>query len=63
MPKVEITVKLTVDEFRRMLPKELQTLFDDLSSNLTNNSALSEEEAKSIVAQVILDAILSEKER
>lgn len=57
MPKIEVTVKLTPDEFRKSLSKELRELFDMLVSSLVEGSALSEEEAKGVVAQLMLDTL------
>ena len=60
MPKVEVTVTLTPDEFRKTLPEELRELFDRLTSSLSEGSALSMEEAKGLVAQMLLDALKKE---
>jgi len=57
MPKIEVTVKLTPDEFRKALSKELRELFDMLASSLVESSALSEEEAKGLVAQLMLNTL------
>ena len=57
MPKIEVTVKLTPDEFRKTLPKRLQEFFDSVVSSLTENTALSEEEAKVLVAKELLEAL------
>jgi len=57
MPKVKVTVSLSPDEFRRVLSKEFQEFFDKMVSYLTENTALSEEEAKSIVAREMLEAL------
>ena len=57
MPKVKVTISLSSDEFRRVLSKELQEFFDKMVSYLTENTALSEEEAKVIVAREILEAL------
>ena len=54
MPKVEVTVKMTPDEFRKTLPKTLQDFFDFTVSHLIYGTGLSEEEAKVIVAQELL---------
>jgi len=61
MPRVEVTMKLTPDEFRKALPKELREFFDALVSSLVEGSALSEEEAKGLVAQTMLDALKKER--
>jgi len=60
VPRIEVTVNLTPDEFREALPKELQELFDKLASSLSEGSALSVEEAKGLVAQMLLDALKKE---
>ena len=60
MPKIEVTVNLTPDEFREALPKELQELFDRLTSFLSEGSALSMEEAKGLVVQMLLDTLKKE---
>jgi len=60
MPKIEVTVNLTPDEFRESLPKELQELFDRLTSSLAEGSALSMEEAKGLVVQMLLDTLKKE---
>jgi len=52
---VETTIWITPDEFREALPEELRELFDSLVSSLAESSALSEEEAKGMVAQLMLD--------
>jgi len=57
---VETTIWLTPDEFRKALPKELQELFDSLVSSLAEGSVLSEEEAKGMVAQLMLDTFRKE---
>jgi len=57
MPKVKVTISLSSDEFRRVLSKELQEFFDKMVSYLTENTALSEEEAKVIVAREMLEAL------
>jgi len=54
---VETTIWLTPDEFRKALSEELQELFDNLVSSLAEGSALSEEEAKGLVARMMLDAL------
>jgi len=60
MVEVELVISLTPEEFRGMLPKELQELFDSLVSSLAEGVALSEEEAKGLVAQMMLDALKRE---
>ena len=60
VPKVEVTVTLTPDEFRETLPEELRDLFDKLASSLVEGSAMSVEEAKGLVAQMLLDALKKE---
>jgi len=57
MPKVKVTISLSSDEFRRILSKEFQEFFDKMVSYLTENTALSEEEAKVIVAREMLEAL------
>jgi len=57
---LKVEVKLTPDEFRRLLPKSLQELFDYMVSHLTGNTALSEEEAKALVAKELLEALKEE---
>ena len=57
MPKIEVTVKLTPDEFRKTLPKRLQEFFDSVVAYLTENTALSEEEAKILVAKELLESL------
>ena len=57
MPRIEVTVTLTPDEFRKTLPEELRDLFDRLTSSLVEGSALSVEEAKGLVAQMLLDTL------
>jgi len=52
-----VTISLSSDEFRRVLSKELQEFFDKMVSYLTENTALSEEEAKVIVAREMLEAL------
>lgn len=60
MPKIEVTVNLTPDEFRNSLPKSLQEFFDSMVFSLTENTALSEEEAKVLVAKELLEALKKE---
>jgi len=60
VPKLKVTVNLTPDEFRKALPKELQELFDRLTSSLSEGSALSMKEAKGLVAQMLLDTLKKE---
>ena len=57
MPEIEVTVKLTPDEFRKMLPKRLQEFFDSVVLILMESIELSEEEAKTIVARELLQAL------
>lgn len=55
MPNIEINIKLTSDEFRAVLPDPIQKLFDSLVENLTSHTALSMDESKAYVAQMLLD--------
>jgi len=57
---VKVTVWLTPDEFRRVLPEGLRGLFDSLVSSLVEGSALSEGEAKGLVAKMMLGALRKE---
>ena len=61
MVRVKAVILMTPDEFREGLPKELQELFDSLVSSLTKDTPLlSEEEAKRLVAGLMLDALKKE---
>jgi len=60
MPKIEVKMKLTPDEFRKTLPKALQEFFDNVVLFLTKNTALSEKEAKGLVAKILLDTLKKE---
>ena len=53
---VKIEVKLTPNEFRKILPKKLQEFFDGVVTNLVE-MGYSEKEAKVIVAQELLEAL------
>jgi len=57
MPKIEVKVKLTPDEFKKMLPKELREFFDKMVESLTENTMLSEEQAKALVAYELFQAV------
>ena len=54
---MKVEIKLTPDEFRKMLPEELKKAFDAIVSNLMQYAALSEEEAKTLVAHEMLKAL------
>jgi len=60
MPKVEVTIKLSSDEVRKALPDKLQDFFDFMVMHLTCGTGLSEEEAKVLVAQMLLDTLKKE---
>ena len=60
MPKIKVEIRLTPDEFRKMLPDELKELYDDLCQKLTEISALSPEEAKIIIANEMLKSLRGE---
>jgi hypothetical protein len=59
MPKIEIKVKLSPDDFRKMLPVEIQNLFDGLVKGLQEVSALSEDESKAIIANELWEVIVN----
>lgn len=50
-------VKLTPDELRRLLPRDLREAFDEIVSILVKSTSLSEEEAKALVANEFLTAL------
>lgn len=54
---MRVEVKLTSDEFRALLPDGFRGLYDRLVESLEHNSGLGEEEAKLVVAQVLLEAL------
>ena len=60
MVRVKTVILMTPDEFRNILPEKLQGLFDRLVLSLTEGSALSEKEAKGLIAQMMLDALRKE---
>jgi len=59
VPRIELTVKLTPDEFRSLLSPKLQGLFDHLVKKLTENIG-DERHAKHIVAELMLDTLRKE---
>ena len=56
MPKVKVTITLTPDEFRKILPPKLQEIYDRLVNSLIEYGT-DEKEAKSIVANELNQAI------
>ena len=58
---LKVEIKITPDEFRKMLPEELKKAFDAIVSNLIQCTALSEKEAKTLVAHEMLKALKEER--
>ena len=59
MPRIEVNVKITPDEFRDALPPPLRDLFDFMVAHLVHATSFSEEEAKTLVAHEMLEAFKS----
>ena len=58
--KIKLNLYLTPDEFRELLPiysPELQKVFDELCKKLEEIAGISEDEAKTIVAQIMLEEL------
>jgi hypothetical protein len=62
-PVIEIKVKLTPDDMRKLLPKPLQELFDGLVKNLVELSGMEEQEAQWIIAGVFMDYLKAEHKK
>lgn len=59
MPKVEVSVKVTPDEFRDTLSPQLQDFFDFMVTYLVYTTGISEQEAKILVAREMLKTFKS----
>ena|GEM_PF-5377310 len=57
---MKVEIKITPDEFRKMLPEELKKAFDAIVLNLMQCAALAEKEAKTLVTHEMLKALKGE---